>query len=385
MRSRCVGTFVRIITFLAAALPAAAQLSNSSLNGAYNFRYLGVTVAPCDCPVSFIGTVTFDGNGGFKISGQGNYVNSSGTTQTLTPAASGTYTVFSSGMFYMDNPFAAAGSNTLLYGGIGQSGAGQSAVVASSTESENLDTFFAMPAATSASNATLSGTYQVGSLEFAGGTIGGSRQTFFNMASDGKGGLGTVTINGTSLALNNAATTQTSAGATYSVTANGSGTMTFPAPSGVSAANQLLSGAKNLYVSTDGNWFVAGTPTGYDVVVGIKAMPAGSPNPPLKGIYFFSELENYAIGGSAAGVYAYQGSTNELGDSAGTELAHLRVDSDLSYPYDQTSSYTYTFNSSGVATYTGLNLAAGGNGSLYLVAGGAGDYYVSLGIQVQAI
>src|SRR5579883_821829 len=293
MEHRSVRAFVWIITLLTAAIPAAAQLSNSSLQGTYNFRYLGVTATPCDCPVSYIGTLSFDGKGGFTINsgGQGNYVNSTGgASQTLTAATSGTYTVYSSGMFYMSNPFAANGigsavNGTLLYGGVGQG-----AVVASSTESNNLDMFVAIPAATSASNATLTGNYHVGGLEFANGAISAARNTYFNVTADAKGGFGNVSIQGTSLQLNNAATTQTSTGVTYTVSANGSGTLTLPAPSGVTTANQLLAGAKTLYVSQDGNLFIAGSPTGYDLVIGIKALSAPVPNPPLSGQYFFSEM-----------------------------------------------------------------------------------------------
>ena len=385
MEHRSVRAFVWIVTLFAAALPAAAQLSNSSLQGAYNFRYLGVTASPCDCPVSFIGTVTFDGKGGYTVTGQGNYVNTAGgTSQTLTPAASGTYTVFSSGMYYMDNPFAATGigsatNNTQLYGGVGQG-----AVVASSTESNNIDTFVAIPAATSASNSTLSGTYHVGSLEFPGGTIAATRNTIFNVTADGKGGLGNVSITGTSLSSNSTSATQTSSGATYSITAvNGTGSLTLPAPSGVSASSALLAGIKNLYVSQDGNLFIAGTPNGYDFVIGIKAIPSPVPSPPLSGLFFFTELENYSNGGQLGGMYGYWGATNELGDKNATELSHLRVDSDVSYPYDETTYFNYTFDSTGVDQ--SVVLSSGGNGNYYLVVGNSADYYLSLGVKLQSI
>lgn len=360
------------------AFPAAAQLNNASLKGTYAFRYLGETATPCDCPVSFIGTVTFDGNGGFTVSAQGVAVTvSGGSSQTATSATSGTYTVFSSGMYYMDNPFAAAGTNTVLYGGIGQG-----AVVASSTESNNLDMFVAIPQATSASNATLTGNYQVGSLEFAGGTLNGSRNTIFTMTADGKGGLGNVSISGTSIPLNGAATTQTSTGATYSATANGSGTMTFPAPSGVSTANVLLSGAKTLYVSQDGSIFIAGMPNGYDMIIGIKAMPSGAPNPPLNGEFFVTEFDNDTLTGDQSGISAYWGATNELGDKNADELIHWRVNNDLYGSFDQTFSGSYTFNSSGVSASPGITRAAGGNGNYYIEAGNGGDYYLGLGVKL---
>src|SRR5579863_8473665 len=153
MEHSSVRKFVWIATLLTAALPAAAQLTNSSLTGAYNFRYVGILSstggAQCDCPVSYIGTVTFDGKGGYTLnsasSGQGGiYVaTSGGANQTLVPSTSGTYVVYSSGMFSMDDPFAPSNNPTTLFGGVGQG-----AVVASSTESLYMDMFVAMPAAT---------------------------------------------------------------------------------------------------------------------------------------------------------------------------------------------------------------------------------------------
>lgn len=65
------------ITLLAG--PALAQLpSNASLKGVYNVRFLGAdATGPADRPLSFSGTITFDGAsdtngfGGFTVSGQG--------------------------------------------------------------------------------------------------------------------------------------------------------------------------------------------------------------------------------------------------------------------------------------------------------------------------
>ena len=324
--------------------------------------------------------MTFDGAGHYTVTGQGNFVSSNGgASQTLTPVATGTYNIFSSGSLYMDNPFVGANSGVLLYGGVGQG----SIIVASSTESTYLDTFVAMPAATSGANATLTGTYRVGSLEFAGGNTGATRNTFFNMTADGKGGLGNVSIQGSSIQLNNAPTTQVSNGATYSVTANGSGTMTFPAPSGVSTANQLLAGAKNLYVSQDGNLFIAGNPSGYDLIVGIKAMAAPVPVPPVSGLYSLTQLENYSNGGSQSGLYADYGTLNELGDKAQTELSHYRTNSDLSSAYDFTSVYNYNFDSTGVDQNS--ITAAGANGNMFLYAGAGGDYILAVAVKLQPV
>src|SRR5207302_9482863 len=109
-----------------------------------------------------------------------------------------------------------------------------------------------------------------------------SRNTFFAVTADAKGGLGNLTIAGTAHSLRNVATTQTSPGATYTQTGDGSGTLVVPAPTGFTAANTLLSGNKVLYVSKDGSFFVAGSATGFDMVVGVKTGGANK----LDGLYW---------------------------------------------------------------------------------------------------
>src|ERR1700683_3245442 len=107
------------------------------------------------------------------------------------------------------------------------------------------------------------------------------------------------------------------------MTSPGDGTITFPAPSGVSAANQLLSGGKNLYVSPDGSFFVSGSPTGFDMQVGVSAISTGGTNL-LSGLYFTSEMEN---DNSTGGPFSYQGAVDEI-PSIQNELYHWRENYD---------------------------------------------------------
>ncbi len=350
-----------------AGISLAQPPTQASLSGAYNVRYLGVNTDPADSAVSFSGTITFDGNGGFTVAGSG--VAASATGNTLAFLTSGQYQVLSNGMLQMTNPFDPLSTtvlntaSTVLYGGIGNG-----YVTASSTDTLYSDIFVAVKAGTGASNSTLSGTYRVASLEFLGGDFSQTRDTFFNIAPDGKGGLGNVTITGTAQNLNNVDTTQTSSGATYNVTANGSGTMTFPAPSGVTAANTLLSGAKTLYVSPDGSLFVAGGATAYDLIVGGKASTTA-----LSGFYFTSFLENYQAGTSFDGIYSAQGASNLL-DAQGDELAHQRINEDGFDSYDSTFYDQFTFDSTGILTLDDsywANVAGGG----FVVGAGRGTNY----------
>src|SRR5690242_5682295 len=147
---------------ITAAIPACAQLpGKASLNGAYNVRYLGVNTDANDLPVGFSGTLTFDGNGNFTVSGQGTTAGAALQFRTT-----GKYTLLSSGMLILDNVFDPVASNgTTLYGGVGANGA----LTASSTDTLYCDLVVGIPAATSASASTLNGAYRVAHMEFLGG------------------------------------------------------------------------------------------------------------------------------------------------------------------------------------------------------------------------
>src|SRR5262249_39054228 len=149
---------------------------------------------------------------------------------------------------------------------------------------------------------------------------------FFPITADGNGSLGNVTMQGYTLQTGSTQQTQTSGGATYSVSSNGTGTMTFPAPSGP-AANALLSGAQVLAVSKDGNLFIAGSASSFNLVIGLKSPAAGSANKINSGYYFTGYLQNFDPGNFAdqsTGIYGSWGSANEL-PSLQTELDHERT------------------------------------------------------------
>jgi uncharacterized protein (TIGR03437 family) len=347
--------------------PLSAQvLSNATLNGNYYFRYLGALTDDNfnSSARSFQGTLTFDGNGKYTVTGQG----ASGAVGGLRPRTGGDYNITGGGIFFMTNPVDSGTNPAFLFGGIGNG-----AIVASSTDTPFSDIFVAIPVSTTASNATLSGNYHVASLEFFNGDFSQTRDTFFSLAPDGAGGLGNVTIKGTSQALRSAPTTQTSTGATYTVSANGSGTLNLPAPSGVSAANTLLSGNKVLYVSSDGNLFLAGTNNGFDMVIGVKAFSGGAPNTVFSGLYFTTLLENYAAGTDADALYSAEGASNMLG-TQNIELLHQRTNYNGIFSYDY--SYGLEFPLAADGTFSGSSsfygLGAGGN---FLVGAGNGTNY----------
>lgn len=363
---------------LAAALPGAAQapLTNAALKGAYFVRYLGVNGYPNDFPVSFAGTLTFDGTGtastpgNFTVSGSG--VTFSGSSQAVPLTTTGTYTILSSGEVSMVNPFSQG--NATLYGGVGANGV----FIASSTESGYLDLIVGIPPSTSATKATLTGTYHVGGIEFAGGSVSNMRNLNFDVAADGNGNLGNLSLSGSSSSLNDATATQTISGATYTLVAAGSGTMTLPAPTGVTTANQLISGTKNLYVSPDGSFFIAGSPTGWDMQIGVKAIGSGGATI-FNGLYYAATLEN--VTGANGGIDAWYGASNEVSASQ-LELYHERFNTDgyAGLAYDYTYDDSFAPDANGTSTVFGY-FAVGGNGNFAFNTGGQGDYFLEVWVK----
>ncbi|MBZ5621573.1 MAG: hypothetical protein LAQ69_23020 [Acidobacteriia bacterium] len=352
--------------------PAAAQLpSNASLQGAYYVRYLGANVDmnnPQDNPVSFSGTLTFDGKGGFTVTGQGVFHDTA--DHALPFLTSGKYTVLSGAIFAMTNPFDPTVANgTTLYGGIGTG-----VLTASSTDTNYTDLFVAIPVSTAASNSTLNGKYFLSSLEFQNADFTLTRNTFFPATATGDGKFGDFAIKGTALNLKNVATSQTSPGVTYTVAANGSGTLNIPVPTGAPpVASQLLVGNKVLYVSSDGNFFIAGGATAYDMILGVKAL-SGNAASALNGLYFTAFLENYAAGTQADGLYGSQGAANEI-NSISTEIAHQRTNWEFYGSYDFTTSGTFTLNADGTAPSPGYSQFVAGAGGNIVIGSGDGTNY----------
>jgi uncharacterized protein (TIGR03437 family) len=217
-------------------------------------------------------------------------------------------------------------------------------------------------------------------MEIPSGNFGSLRNTFSSFSADGKGGLGNAVISGMAANLNNLPMSQTSPGAMYSIGAAGNGSLTLPAPAGVAADSQLLAGSKTLYVSGDGNVFLAGTVAGYDMVIGVKALSGTSNAHPLNGIYFTGILQDDTTP-NGSGLYASQGAANEVA-SSGVELAYERANSPIDGYYDYTSANDFTFTGNGTVAYSDSQFAAGSGGNFVLSSGYGGVY--QLGLYVKA-
>jgi len=314
---------------------------------------------------SLIGTATLDGNGSYTLTGT---VMDSAVGAAKAFNFSGTYKAASSGLAQMQNPLQPA---EIIDGGIGLG-----AFAGSSTETGFQDFFVMIPAGTSnVSNGALSGSFRVGTLEFLQGSSAFARDSYFTLTSGGDGNLGSVTVNGSAANLGNTNLVQTVNGATYSVSGQGSGTITFPAGN-AAAANQLVSGAKTLFVSADGNILLGGSTNGFDMLIGIRSGSGGSRS--MAGTYYVSGMDEDASDSTSRVIDAFYGSLN--GTAAGVNLWHQRLNPMNTQTYDFTFDSQVNFDANGTAAKSLVHYDAGANGRALLIVGRSTQYTLALGL-----
>ncbi|MEP7353644.1 MAG: hypothetical protein ABI824_10475 [Acidobacteriota bacterium] len=279
LRLRPIALATTLMLFAGGAL--AQVSSNASLNGVYYFLHtmlIAATGATVTDTRSGSGTLTFDGAGGFTVSGQ----QLIGTTAATSLTGTGSYTVKPGGFITLSNPLLTGASiNARLATG---------AVVGSSTEAAGgiYDLFIAIPKSTALlSNTTLTGAYWVSSLEFPNGGTANIRETNFKLTANGAGAFAETSVIGEAHNLSDRLLTQTVSPITYSVAPAATGTLNFPTASGLTTTTQLIAGTKNIYVSQDGSFFIGGSsdPGGHGIVVGVKAFASGATNASWKGFY----------------------------------------------------------------------------------------------------
>ncbi|MGP0072875.1 MAG: hypothetical protein ACLPWF_13200 [Bryobacteraceae bacterium] len=344
---------------------------NENLKGDYFVRQvIAADLDPMTSAIgraySLTGVMTFDGQGNYSFIGQMMDTQSGSTAKPYT--ASGIYSVASDGLALIQNPI---DSQQTEHGAI--AGLGPTAIIASATEGNYRDLFVAIEAGSSASNSTVSGSYQAGFIDFLEGNASQVRDGYATLTSAGSGGFGNVTVNGAMANETNASVQQTLNAVTYSITGNGSGTLTFPTSTTPLAA--LVSGQKTLYVSSDGNLLLAGDPNGFDILVGMKSGSAPASNSMYQGTYFSAGLGNN-LAGAAPGsndINSFYGSTLALGDQ-GAGVSHFRMAYFGQSPYDFTTNIAFNFAADGTyndGTYQYL-LAANGQAELQV---GTGSIY----------
>jgi uncharacterized protein (TIGR03437 family) len=337
---------------------AAAQVSsNASLAGKYSFRQVLLITdgtANVTTTTSGTGTLTFDATGGFTVTGQ----QITGTAAPATLSGSGTYTVKPGGFTTLTNPLRAGATiNARL---------GAGALVGSSTEAGPtvFDLFIAIPVpptTVTLSNASLTGAYWISSLEFPNGGLANIRNTNFKLTANGTGGFAESSVTGQAANLKNTLQTQTVGPNSYTVGADGTGTLTFPAAAGLDATTQLIAGVKNIAVAQDGTYFIGGSilTGGHGIVVGVKAMASGGVNASWNGFYYAAGMR---FDVSPARLSAVSGAVHANGDGNSIWSRRTRQ-SDGLFDAAPLIVSSLTADGSGAITSSGghVNLASGAN------------------------
>ena len=335
----------RFTTLALFAAAAYGQVSNnSSLNGKYFFREValqtstGVTVSQTQ---SASGTLTFDGNGNFTVSGQ----QITGTASAAGLSVNGTYTVSPGGFVTLSNP--------LIAGVTINARLGAEALMGSSTEAANVfDLLIAIRGLPGPiSNSALAGPYWVSSLEFPNGGVADVRDTNFRLTANGGGGFAETTVTGQAANLGNTLLTQNVFPMTYLLNSDGTGTMTFPPGAGLDITTQLIEGVKNIYISQDGSFFIGGSLAagGHGIMVGVRAFGGGTTtsatNASWNGFYFAAGMRYDT---SPARLTSVVGSVNPITQGAVWERRTHQSDG----LFDATPLIGYSLNPDGSGIYT---------------------------------
>jgi hypothetical protein len=362
---------------------------NSTLKGSYRFREL-ITLSydPTTFNVTEVmavnGTLSFNGAGGYSLTGS--YVDnmvSKGAIQNI-PSTSGCYAIGASGVgSFADPGILAIGGGIFDYGALAQgvltgsmTEAGQYTYSDGSTV-RLANTFVAIPNGTP-SNATFNAPYWTGVLDFTAGVSTHLKNALFKITPNGAGGFGSISITGQDVSQKSGAQmTQTSSGGTYNFASDGTATLNITAPSGISTTNALFTGAKTMYASSDGGYVLGWTPNGYDIFFGVRTLAQPATQSIFKGTYYTSALEfgpqPYCSGSL---MDAYSGAMSA--DGAGNEIVHQRLWSAecLQGAYDYTADDATQLNSDGTLAgidYGGYLFAFGNGGSAFV--GVSGDLF----------
>jgi uncharacterized protein (TIGR03437 family) len=387
-------TYIKAISATLLLVAAAAgqnfdSSGNASLKGDYFVREVlmtGNAGGSITAAASVTGVATFDGNGNYKFTGQGTSL-ASGPDASVT--LTGTYSVAANSFLQITSlaqTFLDPTATDVDFGGISAIGPG--AFVASATEQSNVTMLVGIPAGSNISNSAFKGAYTAGAIDYPNASITDVREGTFTLNSDGAGNIGNVPISGAGALLQSGAPlNQTDILVTYTLSGEGSGTINF----GAATNSQLVSGTKVFYVSADGNLVLGGSATGYDMLVGMKALPAGSgTNATASGDYFMAALEDQVdpTGSFTNLLDAYYGSVNALG--TGTALFHNRFQSLQFLVYDYTLDSTlFDLSTSGTIPFGGdtpYSYTFGVNGQAYIATGdttNASYYSLTLGLAMQ--
>jgi uncharacterized protein (TIGR03437 family) len=375
--------FKFLLTIAALILPVAAQTSisfdssgNGLLNGAYHFRqvayYTASSAGDLAQEQALFGTITFDGNGKYSLTGQ--LIDTATTpVQPRAFTISGTYALAASGFGTVDSPLVVGEQVTGLFA--------NGVFVGSDTETQVTNDFLVAVQAGSApaTNATFSGSYWIADMNIPTSGPANASDTLFQLTADGKGGVSPITATGYLGASGNLIT-QSITNATYSFN-SGTGTLGFGASLN-RPTSTLISGNEVFYVSPDGNFVVGGSDTGFDFLVGVRALSNITPAQAYSGLFYLGGInEDDSNLTQAAFLATFYGSLNAVGNVSGANqsLLHQRLVPFNANAFDLTEDNPFQFNPNG--TFNDFfGTSALGAGGLGIVGAGTGPF---LGITLE--
>ena len=329
---------------------------NGLLNGTYNFREVMWRNNADVHRIAIYGTIQFDGSGRYSLSSS--VIDSNvGSVQSF--STTGAYRMSASGMGFMDDPIrlSAGSASSTIWGLLSQG-----VFIGSSTDDKINNLFIAALApSTAPTNASFNGSYWAAAANFPSADVTQARDALFPLNPNGQGSLGTVNLTGF---IGSAATAvnQTVNNAAYSFS-NGALTLAF---GGSLGAQTLIAGNALCYLTPDGNFFFGGSPTGPDMIVGVRAFAGNVPPDALKGLYYQAGVDLTTSGGFKT-LTSYYGAFSA---GSGTIIGHQRLltnfDPTVGYtPFDYTYSDSFTLAANGThVDFLGLQNVVGAGGAI---------------------
>lgn len=264
---------------------APAQDRSGLLTGRYYYRYLHFTQVASNSTIgharSLIGSIDFDGRGGYAASSVIND-SSSGGSNGQTVKTTGSYYLGVSGTGAI-NGLAEPDLTTLI-------SATPNIIEGMSYAAGTYDLFVAIPAPTApVSSALLKGEFVGGIFDMIGGSTSTLHTASFHLRSDGTGQFTSIPVRGAGQNMAGGMITQNIAAASYTLDPTDAGSVDFGMPAG-SAGQSLLSGNKTFFVSADGNVILGGNPAGYDLLFAMRPS-ANSASAALEGTFYLLETQ----------------------------------------------------------------------------------------------
>jgi uncharacterized protein (TIGR03437 family) len=355
----------------------AQTLTNGSLSGKYFVRHVQFTTDANNNVTdarSIIGSMTFTPAGGvYSFTGQ----QAIGAGSAAAFSVSGTYSVSPGGIVSLTNPQKTSASVNARFG--------TEAVVGSSTEigGNTFDIFAAVPAPTAPqTNATAAGAWNATDFELTAASASQVRCSFVQFSLDGMGNLPSAALKGHAANFNSGITVnQSIVSGAYAVNSDGTGTIGFPAPAGVTGAALMMgSTQRTLMLSQTGHVLLAGTPGAHDILIAVLAPTAAV----TLTRDWFAGIRVDSTGSSDSYV---AGATAIAADSAIVQSRRLN-ESFSPAPINVSASANYTLAADGTGSAGPSKIAAAAGGIVAANVGSVDDptgYEIGFGVTIPTV